>query len=934
MVRMVLLAAFFFCGQTAAVAQSAFISRMSAASDYTLNGQLVRADSMMNELEAWLKQADPLPDDRDLALFYQSYGMLKTRMSQAGNAIGLLKRSLSLQPQITLPDSFACALTRLALAQAYLETEDIDEAVRLLEKNMHVVESFSLPDLNFSILLANVTAFAYIRNGDLYKAVQTIDKVLNDPAIVSASEQQLSQLYYAQADLFSRLGNFQQASIFADKALWATNAGGIPYGPDRAARISQLANLYLSDGNYRVSDSLYRIALSMFRSMYGTMHPTYASALIPVTHSLIRQQNFKAARDNYRQVAAIFRNTLGEKHRDYVMMLNQIGEFYLSLGNADTALAKFREASELASEIFPNRHPDYEYIQTNLAASLGYLSRTGEAARVLRSSLSSGREFLTTNASSLSEEQKKKFLGARLQTFSLALSFLQDNPNLQAILGDEVFTTAVLINNFSLISQSRLLHEVRQKGDTQLYNLYLQWQADRTVLSQQYLLPAKDRKVNTDSLQNRTEYLERLLSALLGNAGEVSPPIPEHIAAALRPDETALQFVKYRYFNKGWTNKMMYGAFIVKANKEPLYVPLFEEKQLAGILKYTPEINDPEAYVNYLYPPAKQQIDSVYHLVWRPLEKYVEGSRTIFISRAGLLHRVAFAALKDSLGTYNVEKFLIRDLLSFSPATLRAKPPALPRSAAIWGAINYASGNVPITTKQPGAQQGQQSFGGSFLNAWSPLKDAALELDSLARWLTAHGVRVKSATGSGASEQAFKQFEKNSPELLHLSTHGFFLPYQASAWEEPLYGPFHNTFQTQQNPMLRSGLILAGANYAWNGYPVAPGTEDGILTAYEISQMDLHRTRFAVLSACETGLGDLFLNEGVIGLQRALKMSGIRKIMISLWKVPATGTQQLMSLFYRNWLEGMNMEDALRSAQLVMQKNYSPYYWAGFQIVE
>jgi CHAT domain-containing protein len=137
--------------------------------------------------------------------------------------------------------------------------------------------------------------------------------------------------------------------------------------------------------------------------------------------------------------------------------------------------------------------------------------------------------------------------------------------------------------------------------------------------------------------------------------------------------------------------------------------------------------------------------------------------------------------------------------------------------------------------------------------------------------------------------------------------------------------------------MIRSGLILAGGNHAWKtGKPLRPDMEDGILTAYEISQMNLSNTELVVLSACETGLGDIEGNEGVYGLQRAFKIAGAKYLIMSLWQVPDFQTQELMTTFYKNWLEGkMSIPDAFRSAQGEMREKYqSPYFWAGFVLVE
>ena len=137
--------------------------------------------------------------------------------------------------------------------------------------------------------------------------------------------------------------------------------------------------------------------------------------------------------------------------------------------------------------------------------------------------------------------------------------------------------------------------------------------------------------------------------------------------------------------------------------------------------------------------------------------------------------------------------------------------------------------------------------------------------------------------------------------------------------------------------MIRSGLILAGGNYAWQtGKPFRDGLEDGILTAYEISQMNLSNTELVVLSACETGLGDIQGNEGVYGLQRAFKIAGVKYIIMSLWQVPDKQTSMLMTTFYKKWLEEkMSIPDAFHAAQKELRDiGLDPYQWAGFVLVE
>lgn len=133
----------------------------------------------------------------------------------------------------------------------------------------------------------------------------------------------------------------------------------------------------------------------------------------------------------------------------------------------------------------------------------------------------------------------------------------------------------------------------------------------------------------------------------------------------------------------------------------------------------------------------------------------------------------------------------------------------------------------------------------------------------------------------------------------------------------------------------RSGLLFAGANRAWTATGIIEDIEDGILTADEISRLNFYDTKLVVLSACETGLGEVVSTEGVFGLQRAFKLAGVKSLIMSLWKVPDEATSKLMQLFYNNWLSGMEVHRAFTTSQKQIREEYlSPYYWAGFVILD
>jgi CHAT domain-containing protein len=367
---------------------------------------------------------------------------------------------------------------------------------------------------------------------------------------------------------------------------------------------------------------------------------------------------------------------------------------------------------------------------------------------------------------------------------------------------------------------------------------------------------------------------------------------------------------------------------------------------LKKLLRYSN--NSGEAAVNYLYPDAGKQTDvsnALYHLVWQPLQPLLSAVHTVYYSPSGLLWKLSYTALQTGDGKLLAEEYKLKQLLCTRSIVLPAESRSNFADAALWGGVDYNKTEDPARPHSTQSDSTNSSLGDPVhdlreLNknysgrTWPSLPGTKTETGNIFLLLNEKKITCKLESESAANEEQFKKMDGNSPSLLHIATHGFFLPSTTLLKTGDDYSVERNSFSLQQSPMFRSGLLLAGANLTWTGKTTHQNAEDGVLTAYEISHLDLSNTQLVTLSACETALGEIEDNEGVYGLQRAFIMAGAKKVLMSLWTVPDKEATELMLRFYNSLLQGNDANKALHTAQLAMKEKYSPYYWAGFVLTE
>ena len=449
-----------------------------------------------------------------------------------------------------------------------------------------------------------------------------------------------------------------------------------------------------------------------------------------------------------------------------------------------------------------------------------------------------------------------------------------------------LFTKGLLLN--STIELSRLLQEEGNKAASNLLNKWRKMAQEYQDLQQKGLY---DQAIN---LKERIDNLERELIATSKSYGDYTDGLTvsyAEVQANLREGDIAVEFFSYQKD----ANSSMYGALVLTKSQSPRYVAIGLDREWGKLIE--------NCYAD----------NKLFNTLFYNLKPYFpsEQEGTIYFSADGLLHTIAIENLPGS------EPYNFKRLSSTREIALNHANDESIKHMVVIGGVKYGIGSLAdLDTEEEVGDRGA-------LNKLSYLPGTRIEARKVCQ-LFAHKMNVDSLMAEKATETNFKKLSGQRIGVLHVGTHGFF--HQPSDIKDP------SMFESEV--MKSSGLFFAGAqNTLWNEQEHEM-QDDGILTAQEISMLDLRGLKLSVLSACETGKGSVG-PDGVFGLQRGFKQAGAEGIMMSLWKVDDQATQILMEEFYRQLLKGTDPYAALREAQNRVREEYpDPKFWAAFILID
>lgn len=870
------------------------VGQINLSQIYRALGKFDRAISIQSEALLYFgdedkKTANYLGGLNNLAILYGEIGDYKT-------AIPIFKEILSI-----LPETHKGFLSvNISLAETYQRLGDYENALKIY---LELLDSGDKGHKDYWQLLQNL-AFVYVKLGEFDKAMQMYDE-----ALVSC-ETQLGEGHFLYGKLQNNVGKlyFQMGNIEKAQELFKDAIDNLLIKYDTSKKeygyyLNDYAATFLYQGDYDKAISLLEDNVDIGKENLNKEGLDYWNRNYHLANAYNMAGRYEEAKPILEKATTEIRNILGENHTTYAKMLNSLCETYIALDLVDKAIPLLEESNS-----------------------------------IFVSELNNIFQFR-------SEQEKKAYLQLVLKHFdflqSIPIVKNEDYPKLNNInLNNQLMLKGLLLNN-----SKNILEKLSKSNDTLIQNKVIAYRSEKSKISSLLSQPFDDRDMDVDSLKeivNRKEVdLVKYYSDNFGSDYSLNKDwkkLQDH----LKKKELAIEYSRFQ-LTKG--NKVLdtvfYAAYLYQKNWEnPIMVPLFEDSQLKEALS--------KKTINQLYASrgskavSKADIKEVYELLWAPIETYVKDVETIYFSPSGLLNQVPFAAINLEGEPSLNEQFDLIQLSSTEQLNKVTVNPNLTGSMFI-GGVNYdyskESLNTSDTLKYANLNTDNIGNSGASNNRgdnWAYLPGTLKEIEDIQATLKSKNIKYSSLIGDQATESNFKKISGNSPSVLHIATHGFFFEDSKDLEKSDSDVGLENEFKFAENPLLRSGLLLAGANHVWKNGVNLFENEDGILTALEISNLDLSNTDIVVLSACETGLGDIEGSEGVYGLQRAFKMAGVDIIVMSLWQVPDTETAEFMNLFYLNWIQGLQVRQAFIQAQKTMQKKYEndPLKWAAFVLLE
>jgi CHAT domain-containing protein len=592
------------------------------------------------------------------------------------------------------------------------------------------------------------------------------------------------------------------------------------------------------------------------------------------------QHNYDSALHFAKQLLAVT-NTEDILHSYALFHIGRSFEKTHTFDSAHYYYAQYRDEKHLNLDHTYEIARFYSLVYPKLDLALTYLDK---AIKLSRSHLH--------NLTDLSFEGKRSFVDAHKKYIDLVATIAHKHASSTEI-RERLYDLLLFTKSAQLNSSQKFNNIKLYTSDTTLANLHEAWSSlKKNNLSQQ------------DSIVKFIDLEKKLTDRLALLEHNTSENLTwKNIAQTLLPQEAAIEILRFDNIELNTPN---YAALIITAEER---IPKLISLGDASLLE--------KRFYNYYINCIKNEFrDTIsYAKFWEPIASALKGHRKVYISPDGVYYKININTLLHSSEQFVLDEMHISHVFStryiLPIYTQNIEKPSNTSTV-------YLIGSPDFTGSQNASDRAITNSSHQELlrnNTFDYLPGAKEEIKLINTFLSTTETKTTAWIDQEASETNIKQIK--SPKVLHIATHGFFFEAKENLNE------FEKRFN-RPDPMNNSGLLFSEVNHNQK-------SEDGVFTAYEAMQLDLLETDMVILSACETGLGEIQNGEGVFGLQRGFKIAGTKYLIMSLWKVNDAITQELMTDFYTLWNSGLSVNQAFYLAQLNTKKKYQqPHYWGGF----
>ena len=913
----------------------------SLAEIYCVLGEYSKAESFFNRaLFIWEKKLGQIHPDvargkNNLGELYSILGNFSKAESFLINALATWKKTIGPDH----PDVARCLNNLAGIYMSFGEYYEAEShyllALSILEKTLGPVH----PDVARGL---NNLAALYRNLGEYSKAEVLFQKAFSILEESLGSEHpDVARNMSSLAEFNLALGNYRKAEVLFQKVIFILEKALGRYHPDVARGFNNIAGTYRVLGENKKAKLYFERALAIKEKTLGPEHPDVAKARTNLAEIYHRLCNYLKAEILYYEGLSVLEKALGEEHSDVAVVLNNLAVFYYDKEDFPKAKIYFDRALSLFNKnkyYLPQEFTVCLYNKAALYAALGDFQK----AHILhKQCIQIDKDVIDNVLGFTSEERKKAFLATKNAEVHASISLVVKHLILNQSARKDAFDFWLNRKGIIFDAQRMFQEALIDTDNPEALNAFKALCRKQNELHSHIFNPLSER--SAEFIKNEIVKLESEISTLKDKLAQLCPvyaqnkniyPVDTNDVIDKLPNNSALiEFACIRLYNfqekktKGNWLTPHYIAFVVQHQQKDnvLLINLGDALEIDQLIK-TLKCRIMKMHV--IDSKITEISNKIYKKVFAPILDNIEKVRNLFIAPDGNLNLMPFEILIGSNGRYLIEDFCFnyinsgRELILFNQ---HYNNDFENRYQAL------LIGNPDFDLKESG--DNKNNF--DYIINWPKLPHTEHEVREIQ--LIIHPKKADFFVGRDATEEVLSTW--GTPSILHIATHGFFFNRKARRISSSLISNSRAIIVPEkldsvtlyldiENPFHRSGFVLAGAN---SGY--------GIITAEKVLRLKLRGTDMVVLSACDTGIGEVQTGEGVYGLRRAFTQTGAKALVMSLWQVPDEGTKELMLNFYRNLKENYSRCESLRQSILTRLKTYrdmfgyqypNPYYWGGF----